>query len=136
MPRAGFDMMAEQVLPVTNGKVTLTVTETPIFVKCVSGSARVAAQAEITPDWTQTVEMFPNPATDVMTVGWTASYTGPVSVRVLDANLGLTHQTLQADKNSPVFRTTLDVSALPYGLHLVEIQQGSERVVRRILKVR
>lgn len=135
-PQAGRDTMAVQISPTSGGKVTLTLTETPIFVKGIPGVARVAAQGEITPDWTQTVAVFPNPATDAVTVGWTASYTGPVSIRVLDANLGLTHRTWAVQKSGPVFSSTLDVSALPYGLHLVEIQQGSERVIRRILKVR
>lgn len=134
-PQIGRDTMAVQVVAANKGKVALTLTETPIFVKGIARQNREATEAE-PGDWTQTVTVFPNPATDVMTVGWTASYTGPVSIRVLDANLGLTHRSWSVEKSSPVFRTTLDVSALPFGLHMVEIQQGSERVVRRVLKVR
>ncbi len=133
--QVGCDTMSVQVSTTVGGQIALTLTETPIFVKGVMVAGRVATQAETT-DWQQTLQVFPNPATDNIMVGWTNAYIGKVLIRVLDANLGLTHRTQSVDKTSPVFKTTLDVSTLPYGLHLVEIQQGSERVIRRIMKVR
>lgn len=133
-PQAGSETMTVGVLPTSGGKVALTLTETPIFVKAASGTARVAT-AEIT-DWTQTVRMFPNPTTDRLTVSWTDGYVGEVSIRVVDAALGKAYQTTRHEKTGPAFSATLDTSTLPYGIHLVEVQQGAERVVRRLLKVR
>ncbi|MBO0935747.1 hypothetical protein J2I47_04225 [Fibrella sp. HMF5335] len=135
-PQASRDTMSWQVVPTVAGKVGLTVTETPIFVMGTgtTGMARVAATVEQT-NLNQVVRVYPNPTTDRLTLEWTNSYTGDVSIQLVDANLGITHKQLTARKESPAFSTTIDLSVVPYGVHLITIQQGSERTVRRILKV-
>ena len=128
--------MSWQVVPTVAGKVELTLTETPVFVTgaSITGAARLAATGEQT-DLNQAVRVYPNPASNRVTLDWANKYTGEVSIRVIDANLGLTHKQLTVNKESATFSTTIDLSAIPYGIHLVEIQQGTERVVRRIMKV-
>ncbi len=133
--QVGRDTMAIQTVTATTGFVSLTLTETPIFVKPQSSQARLASTTETT-DWQQTIVLYPNPATDALTLGWTNEYVGDVAIRVMDAGPGLTRQTARFEKKGPDFKATLDVSRLSYGVHLIEIQQGAERVVRRVLKVR
>ena len=135
-PQAVQDTMSWQVVPTVAGKVELTLTETPVFVTgaSITGAARLAATGEQT-DLNQAVRVYPNPASNRVTLDWTNQYTGEVSIRVIDANLGITHKQLTVNKEGATFSTTIDLSAIPYGIHLVEIQQGTERVVRRIMKV-
>lgn len=134
-PQAVRDTMGYQVLPTVSGKVDLAVTETPIFVvgTAIAGSPRLAATE--TTDLNQTIRAYPNPATNRLSLDWTNAYTGEVSIRLVDATLGIAHQQLTLSKQTQAFSTIIDLSALPFGIHLIEIQQGPERVVRRILKV-
>lgn len=134
-PQVSRDTMSVRELTTNKGRVTLTLTETPIFVKPVSRQARVATTTDV-PDWQQTLVLFPNPTVDALTLGWTNDYVGEVAIRVMDAGPGLTRQTARFEKKGADFQATLDLSALPFGVHLIQIQQGEEQVVRRVLKVR
>ncbi|MEZ0485190.1 T9SS type A sorting domain-containing protein [Fibrella aquatica] len=134
-PQAGKDTMAVQLMPTTNGKLDLTLTETPIFVMGVTGSARMAANTELIEGLT-TVRVYPNPASGELTIGWGSDYVGDVTISLVDANLGITHQSSTFQKKERNFSTTLNLSKLPYGLHLVDIRQGDEHIVRRILNVK
>lgn len=135
-PQAGRDAMAEQVLPAPNGNVTLTLTETPIFVLPASGAARLAANASETADWTESLRTYPNPSLDHIKVQLTSPYIGDLVINVVDATLGLTRRQVTLAKKTTNFSENVDLSSLPYGLYLLEIKQGNERTVRRILKVR
>ncbi|XWW45246.1 T9SS type A sorting domain-containing protein [Fibrella sp. USSR17] len=133
-PQAGCDTMRVQQLTATNGTLALTVSETPIFVIGTSGSARMAA-AEESPS-SPTIRVYPNPSADYITLAWTSTYLGNVGIRLVDANLGVMHKQLTVAKESTAFSTTIDLTSLPSGVHLVEIQQGTDRITRRILKVK
>jgi endoglucanase len=141
-PQVGADTMSRQTRPVVNGRLALTLTETPIF---VTGAATAAARigvsvVEVVSDmdlnaWQPVISVFPNPASAGVTIGWTDAYAGPVSVTLRDSALGLVRNLLTINKKSGLFSTTVDLSALPMGIHLLEIEQGNRRTVRRILKV-
>ncbi len=135
-PQAGLDSMAVQTVRVTNGLVGLTLTETPIFVKGTTlGAARLGTATVEATDWQPTINVFPNPSTDYMTVGWANEYTGKVSISLVDGSLGIARKQLTFNKDNTVFSAKIDLASLPVGLHLMEIQQGEQRTVRRIMKI-
>ncbi|WP_375448052.1 T9SS type A sorting domain-containing protein [uncultured Fibrella sp.] len=135
-PQAKQDTLAMETRQTAGGNLALTLTETPLFVMAdgFTGAARRANSAEPT-EQQLTIRTYPNPTTDYVTVEWTNDYLGDVSIRVVDANLGTTHKQVTLRKESPAISTKIDLSSLPYGLHLINIQQGNERIVKKILKV-
>ncbi|MBO0951755.1 T9SS type A sorting domain-containing protein [Fibrella forsythiae] len=133
-PQTAQDTLAMRTMNTSGGNLALTVTETPIFVVAdgFTGAPRLAA--EVT-DQPLTIRAYPNPSTDYVMLEWANDYIGDVAVQVVDGNLGTTHKQLTIQKEGPSFSTKIDLSSLPYGLHLINIQQGSERFVKKILKV-
>ncbi|MVM29798.1 T9SS type A sorting domain-containing protein [Spirosoma sp. HMF4905] len=131
-PRAGYDAMGLQVVPVTNSQVKLTLTETPIFV--FPGDPIAARLAADSPD-TESIRVYPNPSTDHITVQLNSSYVGDVAIKLIDANLGVSRHQVTLQKSETTFSEKIDLSSLPYGIYLLEINQGTDRTIRRILKV-
>ncbi|GAA4449571.1 hypothetical protein GCM10023189_09010 [Nibrella saemangeumensis] len=131
-PKAGSDIMEEQQVPTSSGKLKVTVTETPAFVIPVSG-ARLAAPAE--PTGLSMVQVYPNPTTAQIQIAFDNEQQVPVQVRVLDTALGRVYQQISYEKQDVGFRACVDLSALPVGLYLVEVSQGQKRVLRKVIKV-
>lgn len=136
-PQATQDTLALERRQTDGGTLALTLTETPLFVMAdgFTGAARMTTGADVT-NQPLTIQTYPNPSTDYVTVEWTNSYLGDVSIQVVDANLGTTHKQLTIRKDDSAFSTKIALTDLPYGLHLLNIQQGNDRVVKKILKVR
>ncbi|QDK77071.1 T9SS type A sorting domain-containing protein [Spirosoma sp. KCTC 42546] len=132
-PQTGCDSMAIQVLPVINGQLALTLTETPIFVIPASISARLAAQSPENEE--ELLRVYPNPSADKVSVQLRSAYVGDVEISIADANLGITRHQITRPKSTTTFSEMVDLSALPYGIYLLEVKQGTTRTVRRILKV-
>lgn len=131
-PRIGCDSMAVQIMPIMSNQLTLTLTETPVFV--FPGNANVARMAAKSSD-IELVSVYPNPSTDHVIIQLNSSYVGEVGVKFIDANLGLSRHEVTLQKNSATFSGKVDLSSLPYGIYLIEVNQGVDRIVRRILKV-
>ena len=133
-PQAGRDTMALQIRPTINSKVTLTLTETPQFVIAASGANRLSAELPESND--ESLRVYPNPSVDKVVIQLNNAYLGDVEVSVIDANLGITRQQTTLQKNARSFSGSIDLTALPYGVYLLDVKQGTERTIRRILKVR
>ena len=58
----------------------------------------------------------------------------PLDVTIFDANLGRAQQTVKVMKSGNSFSAKLDLTQLPVGTYIVEIQQDGERVHQKILK--
>ncbi|QMW02056.1 T9SS type A sorting domain-containing protein [Spirosoma foliorum] len=131
-PKAGCDTMALQVKPTVNNQIALTLSETPIFVSVGgSGAARLGTGSIDT----ESIRVYPNPSSDHVVLQLNSPYVGNVDVKLIDANLGVSRQQVTLQKNSTTFSEKVDLSALPYGIYLLEINQGADRTIRKILKV-
>lgn len=133
-PQAGRDTMALQIRPTVNSQVTLTLTETPQFVIVASGAARSSADLLETND--ESLRVYPNPSVERVEIQLNNGYLGDIDVSVIDANLGITRHQTTLQKNTRSFSGTIDLSTLPFGVYLLDVKQGNERTVRRILKAR
>ncbi|UHG89748.1 carbohydrate-binding protein [Spirosoma oryzicola] len=136
-PKVGSNDMSMEVVNTSQGKVQLTVTETPMFV--VPGNtapnARVAANVlaeEKSLD--EAVQVFPNPTADFITIQAQRSSESPIKVNVFDASTGRIHRHVKIPKVSDQFSSKIDLSQLPTGMYILEIKQDAERVVRKVVK--
>ncbi|MFD2932346.1 T9SS type A sorting domain-containing protein [Spirosoma flavum] len=132
-PQAGRDTMALQILPTVNSRITLTLTETPQFIIQTSAAARLSA--ELPGHEEESLRVYPNPSTDKVVIQLNNAYVGEVDVSVIDANLGVSRHQVTLQKSTSTFSGSVDLSSLPYGIYLLEVKQGNNRTVRRILKV-
>ena len=136
-PKVGSNDMDMQLVNTNQGKLLLTVTETPLFV--VPGNAapnaREAAVAlsEGKP-LDEAIRVYPNPTADFVTIQAERTATTPLSVRVFDAGMGRLLRQVSMTKTGSLFSGKVDLSQLPAGMYLLEVKQGGERVVRKVLK--
>ncbi|WP_168797569.1 MopE-related protein [Neolewinella litorea] len=77
--------------------------------------------------------VYPNPATDRVTVELTDGYAGEVTFNLVDA-LGRQVRHLQRSKESGTLRTELSVGDLPPGLYHLQLLQGDCQTVERFVK--
>ncbi|NJB87476.1 pectin methylesterase-like acyl-CoA thioesterase [Lewinella marina] len=82
---------------------------------------------------TPALAVYPNPATNQVSVELSDGYLGVVTVSVVDA---LGRQILHRNRNKEdqVLRTELSVADLPHGLYHLLIRQGDCQTVRRFVK--
>lgn len=127
-PRVASDTMSRQVVATVNGKLTLSLSETPIFVIPFSAGRQALESLS-------QISVYPNPATRVVHIELTNEHLSEVQIRLYpaDASYLAAHSTL--NKTEKTLRTTLDISHLPFGLYALEVVQGQERVIRKIIKV-
>ncbi len=146
-PRAGQDSMSVEAVKTNNGKLSVRVTETPVFV--LPGAAnqttakKTAAKAIDTVIETPSpveekeevaLNIYPNPTRDFFYVELNNKSRQEVKVDVFTANGGLC-QTHQFKKYSDRFLERIALSAtLPFGIYFIEIKQGAEKFVKRIIK--
>jgi endoglucanase len=168
-PQAGQDSMNVQAVKTKHGKLTVTVTETPIFIvpgenkitgtpkrEEKTGSAKIYTPVigedsignknvsvpennKITLDPRRNsykeskFNIYPNPTSDYFFIEIQNKNTGDVSVNVFaeNGNLCRSHQ---LKKTSDKFREKISIARLPYGLYLIEIIQGNEKIVKKIIK--
>ncbi|MFC0771475.1 T9SS type A sorting domain-containing protein [Terrimonas alba] len=143
-PRAGQDSMRVDTVKTTDGKLTVRVTETPVFILPVEEaiSARTAVNTNsvvvesITQDEQQdtAAKIYPNPTSDFFFIELHNKSKQDVKVNILNAN-GSLCQTQQFKKYSDKFLEKIRMNAtLPFGLYFIEIRQGSEKVVKKIIR--
>jgi chitodextrinase len=145
-PRIGAATMSVTRVPVSQGKLTLTATETPTFVVPVpGGSTRTAGTDSVSlaarPTDAETLRLddlrvFPNPAQESLAFQLRSAHTGPVEVRIYDARGGRTVLQTQVPKTEAVLQGAFDIRALPTGLFQLEIRQGTQRVTRTFTTLR
>lgn len=142
-PRAGADSMDRKLMNTENGKLTLTVTETPLFVE-VSGAIlnSVSAQSTermMTPAPEEAIkpgtslEVYPNPASDYVNIRFKSSNTDKISLRIMDIS-GRVYKTMYW-KNTNYINEQLGIGSLPPGMYLTELMQGNYKSVKKIQKL-
>ncbi|WP_345240950.1 carbohydrate-binding protein [Nibrella saemangeumensis] len=132
-PKVGSDAMEVQQVQTQGGKLKVAVTETPVFVMSGLPPARVGVAQETSA--LSTLQVYPNPTVGQVNISFQNDQQTPVQIRVLDAALGRVYRQVSAEKLTPGFNTSIDVSALPTGLYIVEVSQGVHKVFRKIVKV-
>ncbi len=143
-PVVGSDNMSLQMLPVENNQVTITVTETPMFVTASNPSnarravMEIASQAQVAVEVPLTlqrsVQVYPNPARDYITIDFANDSKNGVEVKIFDIGTGRLHTRKTIQKSSNEMIHQVDISSLPVGTYVVEIMQGAHRAFRKIVK--
>ena len=82
------------------------------------------------PIWAKNLRLFPNPATDILTLELPAFTASDLIVELLNVT-GQTMQVIDKERNSNVLR--MNVSTLPSGLYWLKMQMEGELVVRKVV---
>lgn len=87
-------------------------------------------------DLTNTIQVFPTPTSDYLTIEWPSSLNKSVEISVMNL-LGqqvLCHTPTQQQSSGTTQQTTLSVADLPSGLYFIQYKAGQSQVVKRFLK--
>ncbi|MCE7041836.1 carbohydrate-binding protein [Dyadobacter sp. CY312] len=143
-PVVGSDNMSLEEVPVVDGKITVTASETPMFVVAAGASnARKAASVAITPTvliaeeavpLQKTVEVYPNPAVDHITIDLANTSVNDVELKVFDARAGRLYKQETISKPDNTLLKKINISSLPTGVYVIEVKQGNDRAFRKIVK--
>ncbi|TLV00696.1 carbohydrate-binding protein [Dyadobacter luticola] len=141
-PTAGSTTMAVQDMPITDGKVTVTASETPIFVVAAPATnARTAAVASAAPalpiveSLHADVKVYPNPTSDFISIDLANERFGNIEIKVFDAGSGRLHSKTNLDKKDNKFSHKLNISNLPASMYIVEITQDEQHAFRKVAKL-
>ncbi len=78
------------------------------------------------------LSLFPNPANGSITLAFESGYTGEAIITLYDL-LGKQMKTQLLPPESGAFRTRIDLSGLPNGMYLAEVQAGREKWQERLV---
>jgi hypothetical protein len=133
-PRKGYQSMSYTTEVPQNGQVEVSVTETPVFVMqapVATNTARLGAEEPVAPRLNFTV--YPNPTSSYVDVVADNSGQAPYTIRVYQAN-GQLQQEIQSSTPSVEVKERIDLSDTPFGVDVLELIQGDERVVKKIIR--
>jgi len=112
------------------GAVDGTTTETLIYYNLCGqqGGAKVEVGINEVPD-TQ-IKIYPNPATDVVEINNTSNTTYIINL------VNLQGQLLQTITSQPGSTTQVDVSQLPLGMYILQLNDGGQRFYKKVVVAR
>uniref|UniRef100_UPI003B3BE794 carbohydrate-binding protein n=1 Tax=Spirosoma sp. TaxID=1899569 RepID=UPI003B3BE794 len=102
-PKAGSNDMNVQVVNTTQGKVQVTATETPMFVVAGDVAPNARKAVEGVKSLEEAVRVFPNPATDFVTVEADRASDLPLKVNIIGGSTGQLHQQVKIQKTGDRF---------------------------------
>jgi endoglucanase len=143
-PVVGSDNMFMEEIPVVNGKVNVTATETPMFVTA-SGSqnlrralpdsiAVAVANSEETTSLQRAVSVYPNPAADYITIDLANESIGNIELKIFDTGTGRLYKRETLSKSENIFKQKINIAHLPVGSYVIEVIQGQDRAFRKLIK--
>ncbi|RYY37108.1 MAG: T9SS type A sorting domain-containing protein [Sphingobacteriaceae bacterium] len=146
-PVANKNKMTPVRMALVNGKITLTVTETPIFVLPVERLLPTALmslrQSSITNNtvtepvvYNPEISLYPNPSAKQVNVSFSNNNLKKVEISITDASAGRNYGNYSYTKNGEGFLQTIDISQLQQGIYLMMIKQGDETTVRKFIKTK
>ncbi|HJV18788.1 MAG TPA: T9SS type A sorting domain-containing protein [Sediminibacterium sp.] len=124
-PTIGSDTLALARQKTNAGKITLTLTETPVFVtgKGIGGDTTVQP-----PPVTGSIRLYPNPATSTVTLsGLTPGVKTKIRLYSVDGRI------LQTAESSAA-QHILHITSLPPELYFIQVHTGSSRSVLAFIK--
>jgi hypothetical protein len=132
-PKVGSDTMNVVKMTANLGKLSLTLTETPVFVIPSNGAARLAV-AETTSELFSSLLVYPNPASDFISFSLDNDHTGSLEVKLFDVNATQVVKQNHFLKTGKSFVGKIDIRSLPFGMYIMELTQDNEKTTRKILK--
>jgi hypothetical protein len=146
-PAIGQDSMSVSSMPISSSStITLTVTETPVFVIPNPTALRAANPADSTDApgsanntvnkmlQESAINVYPNPTTSSIHFTVDNDSQNDLNVTIFNET-GRTYGKYSFKKTPGRFTESIDMSNLPSGIYLMEISQGNERVVKKVLKL-
>ncbi len=140
-PIAGANDMTVNKVKLSNGTLSVNVTETPTFVVPSGSSALTLNTVKTATALTanaatslNTINVYPNPTAKLATVAFTNTSTSPVTIKVTDVNMNKTYKTYSFAKNGDNFSNTIDVSNVPMGVCIIQVLQGDQSIMRKVIK--
>ncbi|HKZ67989.1 MAG TPA: T9SS type A sorting domain-containing protein, partial [Chitinophagaceae bacterium] len=139
IPTIGKDSMRVKNVSTVNGKLTVLVTETPIFIipddDKISLASRASSEeiAEIEPYKESGANIYPNPTSDFFFIELQNKNIRDVSVNVFAQN-GKLCQSHRLKKTSDKLLERISIATLPFGLYLIEIIQDNKKIVKKVIK--
>jgi hypothetical protein len=135
-PTAGSNNMAMLQKPIVDGKVTVTVTETPIFVVSATAPNARTAASELNKELMlhEAVNVFPNPATDIVNIELANENSADIEFKVFDARSGRLYKDDRLQKSGNKLSHKINVMQLPIGSYIIEVKQGTESTFHKIVK--
>ena len=140
-PTAGVNDMRYTKQKLANGKLTLNITETPIFVVPSGIAGALAAKAltavkdtlSASAAFDKTISIYPNPSISYLTIAINSQTQGKVSIKVVDA-MGTVYGNYTGTKSAESFSQTINVTRIPMGIYVVQVTQGKLQSVRKVYK--
>lgn len=133
VPVAGKDSMKVRSVYTVNGKLKILVTETPIFIVPEKSQISAAAAFKAESYIESGANIYPNPTADFFLIDLQNKTAGDVRVNVFSAD-GKLCQSHRLKKVSDKLLEKISIATLPYGPYFIEIRQGNEKVVKKIIK--
>ena len=81
----------------------------------------------------KSIQLFPNPATDNVTMNYNLAVAGQASIDVLDITGRLIKEVYQGNKSTGPQNQIIDLSDLVSGIYFVRLSLNGEQVVRRVV---
>ncbi|MDQ6901828.1 MAG: T9SS type A sorting domain-containing protein, partial [Bacteroidota bacterium] len=142
-PKAGSDNMDMKIVSTDNGKLYLNATETPQFITPISSLSGYNLQNEIqknnisakNQDFKKTVTLYPNPACDYVNVIINNNNFNEVKIKIFGTS-GSVYKNFEFIKPNNNFSQSININSLPTGYYMIEINQGKNKIVKKIFKSR
>jgi uncharacterized protein YjdB len=135
-PTIGQDTMNVATMSTSGTNVTLTVTETPLFVIPVASSKEGAAFNNPVDDIQaqSDILVYPNPTAGNVNFSIDNDKDGDVKVTVFTMS-GQVCRSYQFTKATGKYTNTIDINNLPSGMYLIEFGQGDKKEIKKVIKV-
>lgn len=146
-PQAGSDAMKQEPVALTSGKLTFTVTETPVFVIPLSGDREITGTHqraglikaepvnEAKNNKRNFLKVFPNPAGDFVNILFESKESSDVEVELYDVS-GQVHQRFVQPKREGLFSARLDLRGLNYGHYFIMVKQENIVLTEKVIKAK
>ncbi|WP_169788187.1 carbohydrate-binding protein [Rufibacter tibetensis] len=137
-PKAGSATMTMQKVPTAGGKVTINVTETPIFVKTMETATTISSTGTrmLNTDL-GSFKLYPNPTSESINIELQSEDTdNKVEVKITHLTSGKLYNTFNFEKTSLSFQQKLNLKSLPVGGYVIEVIQGDKKEVKKFFKVK
>jgi hypothetical protein len=146
-PAIGKDSMNGSTMTASDsGALALTVSETPIFVvprRRLTAASKIPSYTVNVPHKTihenailkeSDVNVFPNPTTSNINLCIDNMVESNVNIAIYNQDGRICKRTSFSKSPGKVSRT-IDISTLPYGFYIIEVEQKNEKVFKKIIKV-
>ncbi|MFC0185801.1 T9SS type A sorting domain-containing protein [Pseudarcicella hirudinis] len=135
-PESGLGVFSTHSNPVI---VTASVGTPDLTVKAVSNAfapeKQIASVLSESPVGLDFLKTYPNPASDFLVVTFENNNNQDIDVKLMDTALGKVMLKNTYGKRENVFMEKIDIRNINTGSYLLEVLQGEERVVKKVVKI-